>query len=120
MMFRRTNDKLLPGPSCFTVTIEKSLQLSSYIFFSYLLVLFAPSRTNIDSLQVLSLMAPKRDQVYAHRHSKSVTQSAHMVIGSDDEHDTDYMPPGTATPSRAACATRATPKNVASSVVTAF
>ena len=33
--------------------------------------------------------------------------------------DPEYVPPGTATPSRAARATRATPKKVASSVVTA-
>ena len=42
-----------------------------------------------------------------------------MVIGSDDEHDSEYVPPGTSTPSRAARAPRATPKKVASGVVTA-
>ena len=100
---RHTHDKSSPGLSCFTITVENSLHLSSYIcFVSFLLVLFAPSRTNIDSLQVLSLMAPKRDQVYAHRHSKSVALSARLVIGSDDENDPEYMPFDTDTPSRAA------------------
>ena len=60
MMVRRTHDELLPGPLCFTITAEMSLQLCSYIYFvSFLIILFAPSRTNIDSLQVLSLMALK-------------------------------------------------------------
>ena len=42
-----------------------------------------------------------------------------MVIGSDDERDPEYVPPGTSTPSRAARAARFTPKKVASGVVTA-
>ena len=42
-----------------------------------------------------------------------------MVIGSDDERDPEYVPPGTSTPSRAARAPRDTPKKVASSIVTA-
>ena len=68
MTVRRTHDEPSPGPSCFTVTIEKSIQLSSYIYFVlFLLVLFAPSCTNIDSLQKLSTMAPKQDRVYARR-----------------------------------------------------
>ena len=41
-----------------------------------------------------------------------------MVIGSDDEHDSEYVPLGTSTPSRAARAPRATPKKVGSGVVT--
>ena len=86
---------------------------------SFLLVLFSPSRTNIDSLQVLSLMAPKQDRVYARGHSKSRSPSSRLVIGSDDELDPEYVPPGTATPSRVACATRATPKKGAFGVVTA-
>ena len=84
-----------------------------------LLVLFAPSSTNIDPLQVLSTMVLKQDQIYAHGRSKSVAPSARMVIGFDDERDPEYVPPGTSTPSRAACAARATPKKVASGVVTA-
>ena len=64
-------------------------------------------------------MAPKQDRVYARRRSKSVAPSARMVIGSDDERDPEYVPPGTSTPSRASRATRATPKKVASGVVTA-
>ena len=63
-----------------------------------MLVLFAPSSTKNDSLQVLSLMATKQDQVYAHGRSKYVAPSARLVIGSDDEHDPEYVPPGTATP----------------------
>ena len=42
-----------------------------------------------------------------------------MVIDSDDEPDTEYVPPGSSTPSRAARAPGATPKKLASSVVTA-
>ena len=84
-----------------------------------LLVLFATSRTNIYPLQVLSTMAPKQDRIYARVRSKSVVPSARMVIGSDDERDPEYVPPGTSTPSRAARAIRATPKKVASGVVTA-
>ena len=45
--------------------------------------------------------------------------SPRLVIGSDNEPDPEYVPPGTATPSRAARAARATPKKVASNVVTA-
>ena len=84
-----------------------------------LLVLFATSHTNIDPLQVLSTMAPKQDRIYVRGRSKSVAPSACMVIGSDDERDPEYVPPGTSTPSRAARAPRATPKKVASGVVAA-
>ena len=83
-----------------------------------LLVLFATYRTNIDPLQVLSTMAPKQDRIYARGRSKSVAPSARMVIGSDDERDLEYVPPGTSTPSRASRATRATPTKVAYGVVT--
>ncbi|TMW99023.1 hypothetical protein EJD97_003176, partial [Solanum chilense] len=51
--------------------------------------------------------------------SKSVAPSAHLVIGSDDEHDPVYVPPRTSTPSRVARAARVTSKKVASGVVTA-
>ena len=82
-------------------------------------VLLATTHTNIAPLQVLSTMAPKKDRAYAHRRSKSVAPSARLIIGSDDERDPDYVPPGTFAPSRAARAPRATPKTVASGVVTA-
>ena len=84
-----------------------------------LLVLFAISRTHIDPLQVLSTMAPEQDRIYARGRSKSVAPSARMVIGSDDERNPEYVTPGTSTPARAALAPRATPKKVASGVVTA-
>ena len=64
-------------------------------------------------------MAPKQDRTYARGRSKYVAPSARMVIGSDDERDPEYMPPGTYIPSRAAHAPRAVPKKVASGVVTA-
>ena len=83
------------------------------------LVFFATTRTNIDPLQVLSTMAPKQDRIHARGRSKSVAPSARMVIGSDDERDPEYMPPGSSTPSRAARAPIATPKKVAFGVVTA-
>ena len=57
-----------------------------------LLVLFAPFSTTIDSLNVLSIMAPKQDRVYARGQSKFVAPSARLVIGSDDERDPEYMP----------------------------
>ena len=83
------------------------------------LVLFATTCTNIDPLQVLSTMAPKQDRAYARGRSKSVAPSAHLIIGSDDERDPEYVPPGTSTPSRVARSPKATPKKVASGVVTA-
>ena len=64
-------------------------------------------------------MAPKQDRVYARGRSMSIAPSARLIIGSDDERDPEYVPPGTSTPSRAARAPRATPKKVASGVVTA-
>ena len=82
-------------------------------------VLIATTHTNIASLQVLSTMAPKQDRTYARGRSKSVAPSARMVIGSDDERDPEYMPLGTSAPSRATRDPRATPKKVASGVVTA-
>ena len=84
-----------------------------------LLVFFSTTRTNIDPLQVLSTMAPKQDRIYACGRSQTVALSARMVIGSDNERDPEYVPPGTSTPSRAARAARAIPKKVASDVVTA-
>ncbi|XP_069151566.1 uncharacterized protein [Solanum lycopersicum] len=51
---------------------------------------------------VLSTMAPKQDRTYARGRSKSVAPSARLVIGSDDERDPEYMPPGTSAPSRSA------------------
>ena len=90
-----------PGPSCFTTITELSLKVCSYVYFvSFFLVLFDPSTTNNDSLQLLSLMALKQDQVYARGRSKSFALSARLVIGSDDEHDLEYVPPGTTTPAR--------------------
>ena len=64
-------------------------------------------------------MAPKQDRTYARGRSKSVASSARMVIGSHDERDPEYMPPGTSAHSRATRAPRATPKTVAFGVVTA-
>ena len=81
--------------------------------------LFDITRTNSDPLQVLSTMAPKQDRAYARGRSKSVAPSARLIIGSDDERDPEYVPLGTSAPSRAARAPRATPKTVASGVVTA-
>ena len=83
------------------------------------LVLFATNRTNIDPLQVLSTMEPKQDRIYARGRSKSIALSARMIISPDDERDPEYVPPGTFTPSCPARAPRATPKKVASGVVTA-
>ena len=85
-----------------------------------LLVLLATTYANIALLQVLLTMAPKQDHTYARGRSKSVAPSARLIIGSDDERDPEYVPPGTSAPSRAARAPRATPKTVASGVVTAF
>ena len=81
------------------------------VIFLYFFVLFATSSTNIEFLQILSILAPKQDRVYARGRSKSVAPSARLVIDSDDERDPKYVPRGTSTPSRAA---RATPKNMAS------
>ena len=83
------------------------------------IVLFATTHTNIDPLQVLYTMAPKQDRAYERGRSKSVSPSARLIIWSDDERDPEYVPSGTSAPSRAARAPRATPKMVASGVVTA-
>ena len=48
-----------------------------------------------------------------------VSPSARLVIGSDDKHDFEYVPPGTTTLARASCATTATQKKMASGVVIA-
>ena len=45
------------------------------------------------------MMAPKQDRVYARGRSKYVAPSSRLVIGSDDERDLEYVPPGTSTPS---------------------
>ena len=108
MTVRHTHDGPSPGPSCFTATSEMLLQLCSYMY----CVLFSPSSMNNESVQLLSLMVPKQDRVYARGRSKFVAPSARLVIGFDDEYDLKYVPPGTTTPARAACATRATPKKV--------
>ena len=63
-------------------------------------------------------MAPKQDRIYARGRSKCVALSARMIIGSNDERDREYVPPGTSRPSRGARAPRATPKKVVSGVVT--
>ena len=83
------------------------------------LVLFATTRNNTDPLQVLSTMAPKQNRTYARGRSKSVAPSARMIIGFEYERDPEYVPTGTSTPFSATRAPRATPKKVASGVVTA-
>ena len=64
-------------------------------------------------------MAQKKDRVYTRGRLKSFAPSARLVIGSDDEREPEYVPPSTSTLSRAARAPKATPKKVASGVVTA-
>ena len=118
MTVRHIHDEPSPSPSCVTVTIEMSFYFK--FFFVVFLVLFATTHTNIDPLQVLSTMAPKKDRVHARGRSKSVALSACLVIGSDDERDLKYVPPGTSTLPRASRATRATPKKVVFGVVTTF
>ena len=81
-------------------------------------VFFATTRTNSNPMKVLSTMAPKQDRTYARGRSKSVAPFARLIISSDDERDPEYVPPSTSAPSRAARAPRATPKTVASGVVT--
>ena len=102
-----------------TATTDMSLHLCFYVYFvSFLLVLFAPSSTSSDSLQVLYLMALKQDRFYARGNSKSIDPFARLVIGSNDEHDPEYVAPGTATLARASYTTRAIPKMVAYGLVT--
>lgn len=64
-------------------------------------------------------MAPKPDVVYSRGCSKSIAPSSRMVIGSNDDHVPEYVPPGTRTPTRASTTTQGTPKKVASGLVTA-
>ncbi|XP_015059467.1 uncharacterized protein LOC107005397 [Solanum pennellii] len=74
---------------------------------------------SIHCAQVLTFMAPKLDRVYTEGHSKSVAPSARLVIGSDNERDPEYLPPGTVTLARAARTTRATPMKLGTGVATA-
>ena len=73
-------------------------------------VMFDTTRTNSDPLQVLSTMAPKQDRAYARGQSKSVAPSAHLIIGSDDERDPEYVPPGAFAPYHAARAPEPHPR----------
>ena len=98
--------------------LQQCHTIFNVLFCMVSLVLFSTTRTNIDPLQVLSTMAPKQDRTYARGRSKSVAPPARLIIGSDDERDPEYVPPGISAPSRAAHAPRATPKKVASSIVT--
>ena len=82
-------------------------------------LVWSTTRTNIDPLLVLSTTTPKKDRIYSCSRSKSVAPYARMVIVSDDESDPEYVPPGSSTLSYAARAPRATPKEVASGVITA-
>ena len=81
-------------------------------------VLIGSNGTNFCYMQVLKLMVPKQDRVYSHGRSKS-TPSARLVIGSNDERDPEYVPPGTVTPTWVARTTIDTPIKVALGVVTA-
>ena len=63
-------------------------------------------------------MAPKHDRVYARGWLITVAPFARQV-SFDNERELEYVLPGTSNPSRVARAPKATPKKVASSVVTA-
>ena len=87
-------------------------QFSFYfrLLFSSLHVLFGSYCTNCCYMQVLTLMALNKDRLYSRRHSKSVAPSTRLVIGSEDERDAVYVPPGTIITGRAASTTRTTPQ----------
>ena len=64
-------------------------------------------------------MAPKLNCVYSRGSSNNVTLSNWLIIGSDDEHDQEYVPPNTRNPTHVTRPTRATPTRMAPDVVTA-
>lgn len=63
-------------------------------------------------------MAPKQDHVYSRERSKSVAPSNQLIIISYDEHELEYVPPGTLTPIPATHSTTVTPSRVSPTVVT--
>lgn len=64
-------------------------------------------------------MEPKQDIVYSRERTKSVARSHWMIGTSNDERDSEYVPPGTRTPTLAARITRGIPQKVDSGIVTA-
>ena len=106
------------GPSCRLQLQHCQFSFGFTLWFSSMHVLFGYNGTNCCYTQVLTLMEPNQDRVYLCGRSKSVTPFARLFISSDDERDPEYVPPGTSIPSRAARATRATPKKLAFGIVT--
>ncbi|XP_069152820.1 uncharacterized protein [Solanum lycopersicum] len=72
-----------------------------------------------DGDTLLVIIASDLDEQQVQSLVKYVAPPARLIIDSDDERDPEYVPPGISAPSRAAHAPRATPKTVASGVVTA-
>ena len=91
------------------------------MFPSLVLLLLGVSDVSIEANNYLLQvpMDPMPDIVYSKRRSKSVVPSTQMVLGLHNDHDQEYVPPGTCTTTRSARNTRGTPKKVASGIVTA-
>ena len=72
------------------------------MFPSLVLLLLGVSHVHIKANNYLLHvpMAPKPDLFYSRRRSKCVAPSRRMVIGSGDDHDPEYVPPGMHTPTR--------------------
>lgn len=64
-------------------------------------------------------MAPKPDIVYSKCRSKSVVPYHRMIGNSNDERDSEYVPPGMRTLTPSTRDTRGTPQKVAFSIVSA-
>ena len=92
MTVHRTHDEQSPGPSCFTVTIEMSLHLISFIYFVWFF---------LSCLLILVLILILY-RYYLLWNQNKIEPTARLIIGSDDERDPEYVPPGTSAPSRAA------------------
>lgn len=115
-----TDHHLFDGSSCTTVTVFRDILPESLKYFSLRILWRTPMTVHHASdgtpmgplcssatatlpvqlyyMQVLTLMAPKKDRVYSYGHSKSISPSTWFVIGSNDERDLQYVPPGMVNP----------------------
>ncbi|XP_069144452.1 uncharacterized protein [Solanum lycopersicum] len=63
--------------------------------------LFPHGAVELENKEGELLMAQKQDHVYSQGRSKFIAPFFWMVISSDDDRDSEYVPPGTLTPTRA-------------------
>ena len=113
-----TSNGPLMGPSCSSTTVALLIQYWFSVVVFFYVCFFCSLGTNCCYMQVLTLTEPNKYRVYARGHSKSIALFSRLVISSDDEHDLEYIPPGTLALARVAYTTTSTPRKVAPGVVT--